>query len=266
MAVSRPEFPPVTPADRDLFNPFTHPERPTDGDDGPFRIGELSRRSGVAVGTIKFYLREGLVPVGEPTAKTQALYSGAHLRRLRLVRVLAEVGGLSIAQIRDVVAVLDRGGDLPGELAQLVGYSIERGRIGAARGRANAEVSDGDDVSDWDRALEATNAFVSWLGLEVDPDAPARIGLADALYALRTLGIAQDPLVFTEHARLAYDLAEFEIDVIDPVTDRSAAVEAMAVGAVVFGSAFMALRSMAQEHEMRRRLDTDGGAGSSQRA
>ncbi len=254
MAVSRPQFPPVTPADRELFNPFTKGSQ-QDDDQGPFRIGELSRRSGVAVGTIKFYLREGLIPVGQPTAKTQALYGAAHLRRLRVVRVLAEVGGLSIAQIREVVAVLDGGGDLPGELAQLVSYSIDRGRTGNA-GRSR----EGLDADDWEQSLAATNTFVSWLGLDVDAGAPARANLADALHALRALGIAHDPLVFTEHARMAYELAEIEIDSLDPVTDRSAAVEAIAVGAVVFGSAFIALRSMAQEHETRLRLDAAASA------
>ncbi len=255
MAVSRPEFPPVTQQDRDLFNPFPKMADATADDAGPFRIGELSRRSGVAVGTIKYYLREGLVPLGEPTAKTQALYDGSHLRRLRLVRVLAEVGGLSIAQIRGVVDVLDGGGDLPGELAQLVSYSIDRGRLGGA-----GRTQEPGPASEWQAALDAANAFVEWLGLEVDPQAPARAGLADALHALRTLGIAQDPLVFTEHARLAYELAELEMDAVDLVTDRSAAVESTAIGAVVFGSAFMALRSMAQEHETRRRLGAAGDA------
>ncbi|MBJ7471188.1 MAG: MerR family transcriptional regulator [Solirubrobacteraceae bacterium] len=253
MALPRPAFPPVTQADRDLFNPFTNVEAPEDGG-GPFRIGELSRRSGVAVGTIKFYLREGLVPVGEPTAKTQALYTVAHLRRLRLVRVLAEVGGLSIAQIREVIEVLDAGGDLPGELAQLVSYSIDATRSNGSRSR------EGNDAAAWAQAREATDAFVGRLGFEVDPDAPSRTALADALHALRTLRIAQDPLIFTEHARLAYELAEFEMGVIDPVTDRSAAVEAVAVGSVVFGAAFMALRAMAQEHEARRRIDQDPAA------
>lgn len=249
MALSRPVFPPVTSADRDHFNPFAHPSTPPDeADAGPFRIGELSRRSGVAVGTIKFYLREGLIPVGVPTAKTQALYHGTHLRRLRLVRVLADVGGLSIAQIREVVEVLDSGADEPGELAQLVSYSIDRGRAAGAGRRT-------DDPQAWADSLDATNAFVDWLGLEVDPDAPARHALGDALHALRTLGLADDPLVFTEHARIAYELAEIEVAVLDPVTDRSAEIEAIAVGAIVFGSAFMALRTMAQEHETRVRLD-----------
>lgn len=258
MALSRPAFPAVTQAERDLFNPFTSstasPPAP-DNDDRQFRIGELSRQSGIAVGTIKYYLREGLLQPGTPTAKTQALYDASHLRRLRLVRVLADVGGLSIAQIREVVRALDDGGDEPGQLAQLVSYSIDRSQRAAVSTPRAGDPDPAPEAESWARARAATDAFVGWLGLEVDADAPSRTALADAMHALRTLGIANDPLVFTEHARLAYDLAEFETSVIDPVTERSAEVEAIAIGAVVFGSAFMALRSMAQEHEMRRKLD-----------
>lgn len=260
MALSRPSFPAVSQAERDQFNPFIAPAEPRpepSADDAPFRIGELSRRSGVAVGTIKYYLREGLLQPGTLTAKTQALYDGSHLRRLRLVRVLADVGGLSIAQIRAVVEALDGGGGEPGQIAQLVSYSIERSR----RSVAADAVEDEHAAEAAASARAATDAFVGWLGLEVDPDAPSRTALADAMLALRTLGIANDPLVFTEHARLAYDLAEFEMSVVDPVTEQSAEIEAIAVGAVVFGSAFMALRSMAQEHEARRRLDAPVEAG-----
>lgn len=271
MALSRPAFPAVSQAERDLFNPFTSPAGPQPGpphDDSPFRIGELSRRSGIAVGTIKYYLREGLLPAGTPTAKTQALYDASHLRRLRLIRVLADVGGLSIAQIRDVVDALDQGGDEPGQIAQLVSYSIDRTQRPVAAATARAP-DPAPEQEAWALARAATDAFVDWLGLEVDPDAPSRTALADAMHALRTLGIADDPLVFTEHARLAYDLAEFEMSVIDPVTERNAEIEAVAVGAVVFGSAFMALRSMSQEHEMRRKLDApvvpDVAAGSEPR-
>jgi DNA-binding transcriptional MerR regulator len=39
------------------------------------RIAELSRRSGVSVPTIKYYLREGLLPPGERTSPNQALYN-----------------------------------------------------------------------------------------------------------------------------------------------------------------------------------------------
>ena len=69
------------------------------------RISELSRESGVPVATIKFYLRERLLPDGVLTSATQAQYDETHVARLRLVRALIGPGGLSIAAAR----VGDRG-------------------------------------------------------------------------------------------------------------------------------------------------------------
>jgi DNA-binding transcriptional MerR regulator len=71
------------------------------------RVGELSRRSGVPVATIKYYLREGLLPAGVLTSPNQAHYDDEHLRRLRLVRALVDVGDLSIAGVREVLVALD---------------------------------------------------------------------------------------------------------------------------------------------------------------
>src|ERR1041384_6672744 len=71
------------------------------------RVGELSKRSGVPVPTIKYYLREGLLPAGVLTSPNQAHYDDEHLRRLRLVRALMEVGGLSIATVREVLTAVD---------------------------------------------------------------------------------------------------------------------------------------------------------------
>jgi len=71
------------------------------------RVGELSRRSGVPVPTIKYYLREGLLPAGVLTSPNQAHYDDEHLRRLRLVRALVDVGDLSIAGVREVLVALD---------------------------------------------------------------------------------------------------------------------------------------------------------------
>src|SRR5260370_17144359 len=68
------------------------------------RIAELSRDSGVPVPTIKYYVREGLLPPGELTSPNQAQYNDAHLRRLKLIRALCDVGGLSVAAMRDLLA------------------------------------------------------------------------------------------------------------------------------------------------------------------
>src|SRR5690606_20422858 len=70
------------------------------------RISELSVRTGVAVPTIKYYLRERLLPEGERTARTQAQYGEVHVQRLRVVRALVDAG-VSIAEVRRVVATLE---------------------------------------------------------------------------------------------------------------------------------------------------------------
>lgn len=70
------------------------------------RISELSARTGVAVPTIKYYLREGLLPEGERTAATQATYGDIHAQRLRVIRALLGTG-VSIAETRAVLEALD---------------------------------------------------------------------------------------------------------------------------------------------------------------
>lgn len=71
------------------------------------RISELSAQSGVPVATIKFYARESLLPGGEKTSANQTNYGPAQLARLRLIRALVEVGGLSIANVRNVLTAID---------------------------------------------------------------------------------------------------------------------------------------------------------------
>ena len=71
------------------------------------KISELSQTSEIAVPTIKFYIREGLLPAGARTARNQADYGPAHLRRLALIRALREEGGLSIEVIARVLHAAD---------------------------------------------------------------------------------------------------------------------------------------------------------------
>ena len=77
------------------------------------RIAELSSRSGTSIPSIKYYLREGLLPAGTSTGRNQADYGAEHLYRLRLIRALIDVGGLSVAAARDVLGAVDTP-DLPG--------------------------------------------------------------------------------------------------------------------------------------------------------
>src|SRR5918995_569659 len=70
------------------------------------RIAELSQRTEIPVATIKYYLREGLLPPGTTTAPNQAQYDEHHVARLRLIRALREGAGLSIATLGRVFAAM----------------------------------------------------------------------------------------------------------------------------------------------------------------
>lgn len=67
-----------------------------------FSIGELSKRTGVPVKTLRFYSDEGLLPPTGRTARGYRLYGDASVMRLDLIRTLREAG-LGIDRIRAVL-------------------------------------------------------------------------------------------------------------------------------------------------------------------
>src|SRR5664279_1038427 len=71
------------------------------------KISELSHETGAPLATIKFYLREGLLHVGEHSAPNQATYGEAHVRRIHMIRALTDVGGLSVAEAKRVIDAID---------------------------------------------------------------------------------------------------------------------------------------------------------------
>src|SRR4051794_2966520 len=107
-------------------------------------MSELAERSGLPVATVKFYLREGLLAPGELTGATRARYDDSHVQRLRLIRALAEVGGLSLTAVRDVLNHIDHG---PTSLHDRLGavHSPLAARGGAA---------DGESLAGADRLLD----------------------------------------------------------------------------------------------------------------
>ncbi len=66
------------------------------------RIGELARRAGVNVQTLRFYEREGLLPSPSRTASGYRAYSPADLERVRVIRVCQRIG-FTLKQVRAVI-------------------------------------------------------------------------------------------------------------------------------------------------------------------
>ena len=110
------------------------------------RLAELSARAGVPRSTIKYYIRQGILPPGDSLGRNQASYGPEHLERLRLVAALREVASLGLAVIARVTGELDRGwekGDPVGEALLAIYAPKPRRRSEAERAeleRLGAEV------------------------------------------------------------------------------------------------------------------------------
>lgn len=70
-------------------------------------ISELSRITGTPASTIRFYLREGILPPPERRGKTRAYYDDTHVERLREIRKMREKSALSIREIKEKYSVMN---------------------------------------------------------------------------------------------------------------------------------------------------------------
>ena len=76
---------------------------------GTVRIGELARRAGMSTRTLRFYEQAGLLPAPLRTPSGYRDYDQTAVDRLAFVRA-AQAAGLTLAEIREVVAVREAQG------------------------------------------------------------------------------------------------------------------------------------------------------------
>lgn len=73
-----------------------------------FGIGELSRRTGVHIETVRYYEKIGLLPPPPRSKGGHRLYPEGNLRRLVFIRRSRELG-FSLDEIRNLLAMVDGG-------------------------------------------------------------------------------------------------------------------------------------------------------------
>jgi DNA-binding transcriptional MerR regulator len=166
-----------------------------------WRIDELARQSGVAVDTIRFYQREGLLPAGERDGRSMR-YGPRHLERLERIRAL-QARRFSLAAIH---AILEHEGpSIEALLAGRDGRSYDHDELVEAAGVPVEFV----------RALEK-------VGLLGEPDEFGRaaydaddVEVVRSFGELRALGVPDEVLV---------ELARILTDGIEAVTRETAAL------------------------------------------
>ncbi|MFF8832884.1 MerR family transcriptional regulator [Streptomyces sp. NPDC015131] len=212
------------------------------------RIGELSRRTGVSVPTVKYYVREGLLPAGRLSSPNQASYDASHERRLRLIRALMDVGGLSVAGIRDVLDAVD---DAERPVHKVLGEAADR--LAARR--------TGEPDAEWESARDTVAELVGRRGWRVGPAGPQTEALVGALAALRRVGHEGFEMLLDDYADAAERIAEADLGYVARNSKRDALVESAVVGTVLGDAILSALRRLAHVDASARAFgEAQGGA------
>jgi DNA-binding transcriptional MerR regulator len=212
-------------------------------DAGLLKMSELASRSGVSAGTIKHYLREGLLGEGDDivrTSRNMAYYPPEYVERIKLIKHLQEDRFMPLRVIRDQIverAVEAREGERISVAEVRRRYDIPRNVLDRLAEldilTPNARGYDADDVN----IIEAISRFRAggydeWLGFTV----------FDTLRYREALG----PLVEEEVRTLLDRLAEVEVE---------RAVEIIAAGAEPLRDLIGAMHSKLLLAELRRQRD-----------
>ncbi|MFE7846538.1 MerR family transcriptional regulator [Microbacterium sp. NPDC057407] len=203
------------------------------------RISELSAHAGVSPASIKFYTREELLPAGERTGYNQTDYTQAHVDRLRLIRALIEVGGLSVAAARDVLRAID---DERMPLPHVLGEAQHA--IPKRSTPARAE------------SVQRVVAAAAERGWCVSTDNPGVELAAGVLDAYEVIGRHDLTTTLPQYAAAAELVAAADLDALDRSGSREAMAETVVVGTVLGDSLFAGLRRLAQQAETHRRYGT----------
>ena len=199
------------------------------------RISELSSATGVTVPSIKYYLREGMLPAGELTSANQASYGEAHVLRLRLIRALLDVGGLPIATAKQVLSAIDTPG-LP--LTWVFGVAQH----------AISDASLYAPVEGETAGTRAVSETIDRMGWHVSPENPGVAGAARVVDTYTRVGHPELARIWEGYAQGAELIARADLETVGFGEDVTAMAEIVVVGTVLGDALVSSLRRMAQEH------------------
>lgn len=209
------------------------------------RLAELSERSGVSPSMIKYYLRQGMLAPGRKVGATTAEYDEGHVRRLRLVRALVEVGRLPVATAKEVLGHIDD---------DSLGRTI---RLGAALWA----LPHGPDPDESDESVVAAREVVDRLLEKVGWTTARELGglspdhreLVVAVATLRRLGYPWDAELMEPYAELMHQVAVRDLDFVEAQPSDAERAETAVAATILFAPVLRALQRLAQAEESSRR-------------
>ncbi len=210
------------------------------------QVSELVRATGVPLATVKYYLREGLLPPGRRVTQRSSEYGEDHVRRLVLLRILRDVGAIPVQRLRELVEAVEAPAlsvhQMFARASDAIAAGVRRDEEATLvpTAEAAAMVDAVVERMGWDRVraetvdLENLRRVVSKL-------------LGTGLFALDEEGLAF-------YAGVADQVARAEIAALPDDDDRAAHLERMVVGTVAFGEILAILRRLAEEQHSAERF------------
>lgn len=201
------------------------------------QLKDLSELSGVPAASVKFYLREGLLPAGEAVHATRAEYSLRHVERLGLIQALRRIVGLNIEQIRGLLRMADDGAPRLALLAAVQRVVLKLDMAGAGSGEAGTGASD------------AVVHLRNW------PDYPsdARNALNAHVELMHSLGIEVTDEVLDTYSKAMDDVARFDIAATTSPESIDELILTAAIGMHMHSQLLLRLLALAQaSHAIRR--------------
>lgn len=204
------------------------------------KISALASITEVSVPTLKYYLREGLLPAGSSTSRTQSEYSDEHVQRVRLIKALTGVGGLSVSAARDVLHSLDHPDlDTLGLMAAAQRSLYDDGAEVEPQGRIPPPLRVPPDAP-------TARRWVAARGWRVVPDAPVLDAFDEALAACEAADIALSNEFLDAWGDAVELIATTDLDDVAP--DPETALRQVVLGTVLLEPVLLAMRRVAQQH------------------
>ena len=225
------------------------------GDNGLLRMRELAQQSGVSAGTIKHYLREGLLPNPVRTSRNMAWYPPEFVERIRLIKQLQEE---RFMPLRAIKTVLDDDPERARALVELEDRILDRALRDESARTSAAEVRRRYDMPPavLDRLVEIGLLTPNSRGYsQLD------VGVIEAISRFRAGGYDEE-IGFTVYDTLRYKRAMEELvrEEVEVVLERLAGemdpdrvVELLEAGAQPLRDFIAALHSKLMVEELRRR-------------
>jgi DNA-binding transcriptional MerR regulator len=227
---------------------------------GLLKMKELAEASGVSAGTIKHYLREGLLPEPVKTSRNMAYYPAEFVDRIRLIKQLQEERFMPLKVIK---SMLDDDPERARALVELEDRILERAlageqsRVSAAELRRRYDVP--QEVLDRLAELEVLTPNSRGYG-------PRDVEIVEAISRFRAGGY-DERIGFTVYDTLRYKRALEELvkEEVQVLLDRLAgemdpdrAVELIAAGSEPLNELIAALHQKSLVAELRRQRAARG--------